>query len=236
MVTRSDHERLSPGAPNFLNVPHDIIDEIYKLVAQESPSICLYSTRMTWRQPRTLHALSLVSKEIRSEFNKILAKVNGPVLKLPQDIDVWAYYQYSMQINTIEQYNQICGYLHDGHTITNKPFVLEVDISMSTSLHCVREILQRLQVDWSHNPELVGASIKFSVATTLRWRYQLYNSGLVMGHWKFSRSRNGIWEGKVWKKSKESPQSICVEYVEDISSGAWPIDARSLALYYEGSR
>ncbi|KAE9968957.1 hypothetical protein BLS_005565 [Venturia inaequalis] len=189
-------------AQNFLSMPFDIINQIYKLVAEETPSICQYSTGMTPRECRTLHALSLVNKQIRSEFNKILVKVNGPAIKYRENVNVWAYYQYSMRIRTIEQYDQISGHLHDGNIITNKPYVLDVDIGWEADYNCIRHILLRLRNDFSNHSKLIGVSIKFEVfGMKPNWEYA---PGLIEGHWNFSRKENGAWKGSFWKETRDS--------------------------------
>lgn len=62
-----------------------------------------------------------------------------------------------------------------------------------------------------------------------------YTPGLIKGSWNFSRRENGVWEGSFFKSTKDSLLSAAVRGVEDISSVAWPIDAKHLRLWEESS-
>ncbi|TID12809.1 hypothetical protein E6O75_ATG09974 [Venturia nashicola] len=229
-----------PNTSTFLTIPFDIMNDIYRMVAQESPSICQYSRGMDSLEygslhALSLHALSLVNKQVRSEFNDVLVKVNGSTPRYRQDINVWAQYQYIMQIRNIAAYDQISGFLHDGHIITNKPFVLQVRISMPADYNYVRHILLRLRNEWSHNPKLMGVSIRFVVDCIPRDSAGGMTPipGLTKGHWTFWRTVSGVWEGKFWKTNRNSLGMREEESIEDIGGVCWPIDAHTLQLYEE---
>lgn len=101
-----------------------------------------------------------------------------------------------------------------------------------TDYNCVRHILLRLRNEWSHNPKLLGVSIKFSVSLDPSSSGRRYTPGLVRGHWNFWRRENSAWWiGIFWKTTMDSPRSEPIESVEDNGSKIWPIDAHTLVLY-----